>query len=87
VLSVSRDINALYIVRTTIYTETLLVMALIGSIMGVMRMIGGAMSFVESNYLAQKAKQENNNKVKKLEDNRKLPLKNLVTEEDLVKDS
>lgn len=87
VLSVSRDINALYIVRTTIYTLTLLVMALIGSIMGVMRMIGGAMSFVESNYLAQKAKQENKNKVQKLEDNRKLPLKNLVTEEDLVKDS
>jgi hypothetical protein len=85
-LLLTQDINALYILRYTIYTEILLIMALIGSVVGIMKLIGGAMSFLESNYLTQKSKIKRNNELESLQDNRKLPLNQLTTEEDRIRD-
>ena len=84
-LSVSRDLNALYTLRLITYSLFLLIMALIGSVIGIMNVIGGAMSFVESNYLERKAKKERNDKNEKLMENRKMALKNLTTEDDYTK--
>jgi hypothetical protein len=81
-LLLTEDINSLYIYRYTIYTAILLIMALIGSVVGIMKIIGGGMAFVESNYLNQKVKHERNNKLQGLKDNRKMALNNLTTEED-----
>lgn len=85
-LTVSRDLNALYTLRLITYTLFLLIMALIGSVVGIMNVIGGAMSFVENNFLQRKAKKERNDKNEKLMDNRKLALKNLTTDDDYTKE-
>lgn len=84
-VSVSSDNNSLYTERKMIYTLFLLIMALIGSVVGMMNIIGGAMSFVESQYLARKTAYDKDQKNQKLKDNRKMALKNLTTEDDYTR--
>ena len=84
-VSVSSDNNSLYTERKMIYTLFLLIMALIGSVVGMMNIIGGAMSFVESQYLARKTAYDKGQKNQKLKDNRKMALKNLTTEDDYTR--
>ena len=81
-LLLTEDINSLFIFRYTIYTAILLIMALIGSVVGIMKILGGAMAFVESNSLAQQAKRQRNSRLQGLKDNRKTALNNLTTDED-----
>jgi hypothetical protein len=84
-VKVSSDNNALFTERKTIYTLFLLIMALIGSVVGMMNIIGGAMGFVEGNYLAKKTAFDKDKKNQQLKDNRKMALKNLTTDDDYTR--
>ncbi|OMJ87148.1 hypothetical protein SteCoe_11147 [Stentor coeruleus] len=50
-LSLSRDLNSLYTNRLPAQTKLALIMALLGSVPGILNLVGSVMAFIEGNYL------------------------------------